>query len=88
MRSLVLTALALVTISAVVVVYLRHQHRLEYVALQEAQQQRDDLNIEWGQLLLEESTWSVHHRVESEAHTLLNMSVPAPNNIIVLKAQQ
>ena len=87
MRSLVLVFVILVTGSAAAVVFMRHQHRLAYVALQEAQEQRDELNIEWGQLLLEQSTWSMHHRVEIEANKRLGMRVPAPDQIIVLRAQ-
>ncbi len=88
MRSLILPLLVLVTMSAILVVYVRHQHRLSYVALQQAQKSRDDLNIEWGQLLLEQSTWAGHHHVETEARTRLGLTVPAPDRIIVLKAGQ
>lgn len=87
MRSLVILALILVAGSAVSVVLLRHQHRLAYVALQQAEQRRDQLNIEWGQLLLEQNTWGVHRRVESEAGRKLGMTVPEPERIVVLKGQ-
>ena len=87
MRSLVLVFLILVTGSAVAVVLMRHHHRLTYVALQAAQERRDELNIEWGQLLLEQSTWSMHHRVEVEANKRLGMRVPKPDQIIVLRTQ-
>ena len=87
MRSLVLVLLVVVTLSAVAVVYMRHQHRLAFVALQEAQETRDQLNIEWGQWLLEQSTWSIHHRVETEAGRKLGMVVPDPDHIVVLGAQ-
>ncbi len=87
MRSLLLICIALVAISALSVVWLRHVHRLSYVALQQAQEQRDRLNIEWGQLLLEQSTWAIHHRVEVEASKRLGMIVPQPERIIVLRGQ-
>ena len=87
MRSLVLVALVMVTGSALSVVYLRHQHRLAYVALQQTQDRRDELNIEWGQLLLEQNTWSVHHRVEADAGRKLGMVVPEPDKIIVLRGR-
>ena len=63
---------------------MRHQHRLSYVALQSAQKVRDDLNIEWGQLLLEQSTWAMHHRVEAEAGKKLGMITPKPDQIVVV----
>ena len=84
MRRLIALGIVLVVISAVSAVYLRHHHRLSYVALQQAQQQRDDLNIEWGQLLLEQSTWAIHNRVESAAATKLGMVVPPPEQIVVI----
>lgn len=86
MRSLVLLATLLVAVSALSVVFLRHQHRLTYVALQQAEERRDQLNIEWGQWLLEQNTWSVHHRVESEAARQLGMVLPVPERIIVVGA--
>lgn len=85
MRSLVAVLIPLVTVSAIAMVYLRHQHRLSFVALQQAQQTRDDLNIEWGQLLLEQSTWSMHHRVEAEAGRKLGMITPSPDQIVVVR---
>ena len=87
MRSLILPLLVLVTVSAILVVYVRHQHRLSYVALQQAQKSRDDLNIEWGQLLLEQSTWAIHNRVETEANRKLGMAAPEPDRIVVIGAQ-
>ena len=87
MRSLVLIFTVLVTGSSIAVVHLRHEHRLTYVALQEAQERRDELNVEWSQLLLEQSTWSIHHRVEFEANNRLGMAVPEPDQIIVLRAK-
>ena len=87
MRSLILPLLVLVTVSAILVVYVRHQHRLSYVALQQAQKSRDDLNIEWGQLLLEQSTWAIHNRVETEANRKLDMVSPEPDRIVVIGAQ-
>jgi len=87
MRSLIIASLALVVISAIAVVYVRHQHRLSYVALLQAQQSRDDLNIEWGQLLLEQSTWAIQNRVETEANRKLGMVIPEPSRIEVIGAQ-
>lgn len=84
MRSLVGVLIVTVAASAIAVVYMRHQHRLSYVALQRAQQVRDELNIEWGQLLLEQSTWAMHHRVEAEAIRKLGMVTPNPDQIVVI----
>ncbi len=88
MRSIIAALLALVIISACALVYVRHQHRVTFVALQELLQQRDQLNIQWGQLLLEQSTFSFHHYVNTTARARLGMRLPQPEAIITLDAFQ
>jgi cell division protein FtsL len=63
-------------ICAVAVVELRHESRVLYAQLQKLQLQRDTLNVEWGQLLLEEGAWSQHRRIESVARAQLGMELP------------
>jgi cell division protein FtsL len=87
MRNTVFILLVAVVISGIAVVYVRHQHRLTFIALRDAQLQRDQLNIEWRQLLLEESTWSVHHLIEKNAREKLKMSTPSPADMILLSGQ-
>jgi len=70
--------------SAISVIYTKHQSRVEFVALQQLEQQRDHLNEEWGRLLLEQSTWASPGRVEREAKTKLNMIVPTADRIVVI----
>ena len=55
--ALVLAACALSVVSA------RHQARKLFVALQSEQAHGRDLDVEWGQLQLEISTWLMHNRV-------------------------
>jgi cell division protein FtsL len=71
-------------VSAMVVVELRQESRVLYAQLQKLQQDRDALNIEWGQLLLEEGAWSQHRRIESVARAQLGMELPDPQKIYVL----
>lgn len=85
MRS-ALTALAiLVLVSGFANVLLRHQHRLMFNALQSEQRQRDRLNTEWQQLLLEQSTWSFQHFVEKKARDRLDMVFPEAIDRLVVK---
>ena len=84
MRSLVLSLLALIVVSALSVVHTRHQFRVTFVALQDAYQERDQLNAEWSQLLLEQSTWAFHHLVEKKARKRLGMTIPGPAGIEVV----
>jgi cell division protein FtsL len=76
--------LAACMVSAIAVVELRHESRVLYAQLQKLQQQRDALNVEWGQLLLEEGAWSQHRRIESVARTQLDMELPAATQVRVL----
>ena len=69
---------------AMLVVALRHESRLLFAQLQTLRGERDALNTEWGQLLLEEGTWSEHRRIEEMARTRLNMHIPGRDRIIVL----
>lgn len=54
----------------------RYQIREQFIVLQTLQQQRDAMTVEWGQLQLEQSTWTQHQRLETTAQTRLNMHYP------------
>ena len=45
---------------------------------------RDNLEIEWGQLQLEQSAWSTHAFVESVASKKLGMGMPPPREIEIV----
>ena len=70
--------------SAISVVYTKHQSRVEFVALQKLEQHRDDLDEEWGRLLLEQSTWASPGRVEHQAKIKLDMIIPMARSTVVL----
>jgi cell division protein FtsL len=82
-KRIVLLAVA-VFVSAILVIETRHQSRLLFAQLQQLQHERDGLNTEWGQLLLEEGTWSEHRRVERMARAQLEMSIPGRDRIVVV----
>lgn len=75
----------LVLISSVAVVYTKHAGRSEFVALQQLENSRDQLNEDWGKLLLEQSTWASPARVELQSRTRLNMQVPTNEQTVVVK---
>jgi cell division protein FtsL len=85
MRNRVYLMLIAVLVSALAVVQLRHETRQRYAALQQLQGQRDALNVEWGQLLLEEGAWSQHRRVETLARSQLGMNLPEPKHVAVVR---
>jgi cell division protein FtsL len=76
---------AAVLSSAIAVVHARHQHRQAYIALSSLQQQRDELNIEFGRLQLEQATWSEANRIEQVAGTRIGMKYPTDDDIVVLQ---
>lgn len=73
--------LSSVVISALLTVYVRHQHRIAYSAFQAKETHRDVLNDEWGQLLIEENLWAFPHRIEKDASKLLSMRAPRAQEV-------
>jgi cell division protein FtsL len=84
MRNPLLLLLAGCLLSAMAVVELRHDSRVLYAQWQKLQQERDALNVEWGQLLLEEGAWSQHRRIEAVAHAQLGMELPATSQVRIV----
>ena len=74
-------------ISAIAVVYSQHKNRQLFVMMQSQLKQQDQLNIHFGRLQLEQSTWASYGRVEDNAINRLDMQPPALNDLqfIVLK---
>lgn len=71
--------------SAIGVVYSKHLSRKQFVALQQLESDRDEMNIEWGQLQLEQSTWATHGRIEELARLKLKMTMPDPNAVVIVQ---
>jgi cell division protein FtsL len=67
--------------SAAGAIYSKHRSRELFVELERLNNRRDTLEIEWGQLQLEQSAWSTHAFVERVASTKLHMASPAPRDI-------
>ena len=70
-----------VLLSAAGAIYSKHRARELFVTLERLNRQRDTLEIEWGQLQLEQSAWSTHAFVENVAGTKLRMGMPPPKEI-------
>ncbi|HUF79989.1 MAG TPA: cell division protein FtsL [Burkholderiales bacterium] len=76
-----LLLLAALAACALALVTSQHQARKLYVELQKEQELARHLEIEWGQLQLEQSTWATHARVEKIATRALGMRVPPASRI-------
>ena len=71
--------------SALAVVYTKYQSRTLFVELQALNKARDAMDIEWGQLQLEQSTWTDNGRIEEIARSRLGMLLPETNQIVVVR---
>ncbi|MCW8848142.1 MAG: cell division protein FtsL [Sedimenticola sp.] len=80
---LILTFGLLVTATGVV--YSKYASRKNFVALQLLHAERDSLEVEWGRLQLEQSTWATHARVEKIARKRLKMHIPTAEEVVVVK---
>ncbi|HXZ97181.1 MAG TPA: cell division protein FtsL [Burkholderiales bacterium] len=70
-----LLALTLIA-CALGVVTSQHKARKLFAKLQQEQELSTQLDVEWGQLQLEQSTWATHARIEKIASEILQMRVP------------
>jgi cell division protein FtsL len=74
-----------VVITAITCVYARHESRSQFTQLQSLIVQRDALEVDWGRLQIEQSTWSGHARVEQLARNKMHMRNPDPEEILVVQ---
>ncbi len=79
-----LAVVLLLAVSALAVVHSSYQARQVFSALQQEHRETVRLEEEWGRLLLEQSTWASHARVEHLARTKLQMTPPEGRNIHVV----
>lgn len=70
--------------SAAAAVWMKHRSREQFIELERLNARRDNLEIEWGQLQLEQSAWSTHAFVERIARTQLRMDTPPPQDIKIV----
>lgn len=76
MARLTLVLLAVLTICALGLVTAQHEARKLFVQLGEEKEHARQLDIEYGQLQLESSTWAMHARIEKIARQSLRMRLP------------
>ena len=72
-------------LSAMALVYTKHESRRLFVELEGLTHDRDELNIEWGQLQIEQSTWATHARIEQIATDDLSLVRPRPTEIFIIE---
>jgi cell division protein FtsL len=72
-------------LSAFSVIYIKDLNRRLFIQYQGQQAIHDKLYEDWGKLLLDQSTWSTHSRVQKIAENRLNMAMPNPKEVVVLR---
>ena len=80
----VVTAVCLVgaTLSGLGAVYAKHESRRLFMELQTMRQIRDDLNLEWGRLQLEQGTLADVSVIHQAARERLGMRSPSAESIV------
>jgi len=82
---LVMIFAAVCVMSAMALVYTKHEARKLFIELEALTRERDELNIEWGQLQIEQSTWATHARIEQVAVDRLSLVRPQSAEIYVIE---
>ena len=72
-----------VTVSGLMLVYLRQESRSLFIAQQELNRTRDNAEIEWGRLQLEQATLADIARIERVAREQLGMREPINARVVV-----
>ncbi len=80
-----LVLLTAVLASAIAVVWVRHEARAQFVELTQLQNQRDDLNVDFGRLELEQATWADPARIDRVARSQLGMVHPQAKDIELIR---
>ena len=75
---------AILIVCALALVTSQHKARKLFVELQQQQDQARQLEVEYGQLQLEQSTWAMHSRVEKIAAENLQMRVPPATRVYLV----
>ena len=80
--------LLLVVGSAMAVIFSAYQYRVLFNQHQNLVANWDELQVEWGQLVLEESAWAANNRIEQIASKRLSMLVPEPGMIEIVRHER
>ena len=62
--------------------------RRDVNSLETLRREASQLQVQWGQYLLEQSTWAAYGRVENAAVSELNMMAPTPEVIVMISGNQ
>ncbi len=81
----ILLLLLCVLVSGISVIYTTFKNRYLLNELQQLKTQRNELQVQWGQLLIEQSTFSLESRIERKATDELAMEIPDISEIVMVR---
>ncbi len=81
---IILALFVVVMASAIAGVYAKHESRKLFTELQKLSNERDQMEVDWGRLQIEQSTWSTYGRVEQLAREQMQMTMPPPESVSLL----
>lgn len=82
-----LLLLCLAMVCALGVVTSQQKARKLFAELQKEQELAQKMEVEWGQLQLEQSTWALPSRVEKIASQQLQMQLPKPDKVRFVRVE-
>ena len=90
MRAAIVISILLLAViaSAVAVVWTHHVRRSLFVELDEVEARRDRLQVEWGRLQIEQSTWAESDRIERVASQKLNLHLSRARATVLVAAER
>ncbi|QTS83749.1 cell division protein FtsL [Coxiella endosymbiont of Amblyomma nuttalli] len=83
-RILIISLVVDLLCSAFGVIYFKDLNRRLFIRYETLQHEKMEELIEWGRLLLEQSTWSTQSRIQQIAQQKLGMEVPGAKEIILI----
>ena len=75
-------------VSGLMVVKTTHENRVAFNELQVLREEANHLDVEWGQLLLEQSTFGLGGRIEQKATRELQLQVPRISDIVMVNLNE
>ncbi|MCQ8848290.1 cell division protein FtsL [Alteromonas stellipolaris] len=74
-----------VLLSGMAVILGSHQNRQQVIALEDLMQQKDELDVEWRNLVLEQRALTEHNRIETLVEKQLDMYRPTADDEVVVR---
>lgn len=83
--TLIKVLVALVFVSTLLVVVVKHYNRMAFIESEQIQQEKDALQADWSRMQIENSTLLMHGRIEKLARTQLDMVYPSKEIMVIVR---